>query len=107
MLGTPVNPTKADHRDTEIWMTGALIQRMKELGTSDRIEHELEWWLTSDDDYPLNRVLKVACKCGWKFKRIIKAAYFTTASSVVNELLTEHALRNTDPNHYTYYPQGV
>jgi hypothetical protein len=77
---------------------------MKELGAKDRLEHSFAWSTDPTDDDPLSIRLHVVCKCGWQFKRLLQALYLTTRSSVVNELLTEHALFRTDPNHYTYYP---
>lgn len=102
-MGTPVTLTKCNADDTARWLTGAAIQRMKELGASDRLEHQFGWWLGPSNEDPLSQVLKIACKCGWTFSKIV-AAHLTTASSVVSDLLTEHALFRTDPNHYTYYP---
>lgn len=97
-------PLICDSRTDHMLWAGERLHRYAEtLGVKLKGEHRLEMVCAPaalDDRWRLR------CSCGWE-KRFYSTQLLTTGSPVFHDALKEHVMSFTDPDHYTYYPQGV
>lgn len=90
--------------DTDLMVIAMANHRAEELGVKQRGTHELLVSGRLNPIDPLNQARRLWCSCGWE-KTISAKTLLTTQTPVFLDALTEHALSQTDPTHYTYYPR--